>query len=582
MSHKESFNKVKSALVALNPTIKADKGDSFMACCPAHDDSNPSLGVKWENGKTICNCLVGCSKQSVLDAMGLQLSDLFDDTLPISRNASDAYVYRRDGKPYVIKEKFNRTTPTGKNDYKLKTPDGSFSKGATMPLYGEVPESGQVFLVESEKDKDNLALNGLTAVSTAGSGGWKTDMADKFKGLDVLLASHLDDAGLKHTQACIKDLVPVAKSITVLTLDGPEGYDVSDLLSAEDGLDRLHKMIEDTEPLITKARLKVIDLSKVEEKEVEYVWPEVFAKGMVTSLVSEVQSGKSTMMRMAQGIITTGGVWPGTNIRASKGDVIVFNHEEPLAQVVVPSLKAHSADLDRIHLAGLVEDPDGSERVFDIEFDMPVLEDLMVEYPDTKMVVFDPITSYTDCNENSNKEVRRALKPLVDFAEKHNIAVVILSHLNKKVDLDHSNRTMGSKAWHAVPRCSWSIKVENTVDEDTGDKTDTGSRYLSNTKCSYGRKPRGYKWSIDDNGKIVFEEGRFDVGMDDASKKLNPEDVQEWLRQLLDGEPMLASEVFKNGKMFGYGDKAIRAAFNALNANTKKPVFGGPSYWSLT
>ncbi|MEI8221886.1 MAG: CHC2 zinc finger domain-containing protein, partial [bacterium] len=45
-------------------------GDGFMACCPAHDDSNPSLSLSpGKNGLTVWKCFAGCSQADVQDAL---------------------------------------------------------------------------------------------------------------------------------------------------------------------------------------------------------------------------------------------------------------------------------------------------------------------------------------------------------------------------------------------------------------------------------------------------------------------------------------------------------------------------------
>lgn len=45
-------------------------GDGYIACCPAHDDTNPSLSIKdgdW--GKPLVHCFAGCSQESVIAAL---------------------------------------------------------------------------------------------------------------------------------------------------------------------------------------------------------------------------------------------------------------------------------------------------------------------------------------------------------------------------------------------------------------------------------------------------------------------------------------------------------------------------------
>jgi hypothetical protein len=48
---------------------KRHSKDKFIACCPAHDDNNPSLAISDINGKTLLHCFAGCSQNSVIKAL---------------------------------------------------------------------------------------------------------------------------------------------------------------------------------------------------------------------------------------------------------------------------------------------------------------------------------------------------------------------------------------------------------------------------------------------------------------------------------------------------------------------------------
>lgn len=50
----------------------------WKACCPAHDDRNPSLSIKeGDSGAVLLKCFAGCETADVVAAMGLELSALF-------------------------------------------------------------------------------------------------------------------------------------------------------------------------------------------------------------------------------------------------------------------------------------------------------------------------------------------------------------------------------------------------------------------------------------------------------------------------------------------------------------------------
>ena len=54
------------------------QGEGYMACCPAHDDRNPSLSISCsEDSKILINCFAGCEDKDILTILGLKMSDLF-------------------------------------------------------------------------------------------------------------------------------------------------------------------------------------------------------------------------------------------------------------------------------------------------------------------------------------------------------------------------------------------------------------------------------------------------------------------------------------------------------------------------
>ena len=86
-------------------------GNGWMACCPAHEDTNPSLSVGvGEDGRFLICCQAGCRTADVMQAIGLGLRDLFP-----ADNATSAHV--------PISAQKNRNTPKGQ-----KLPNSRFCK----------------------------------------------------------------------------------------------------------------------------------------------------------------------------------------------------------------------------------------------------------------------------------------------------------------------------------------------------------------------------------------------------------------------------------------------------------------------
>jgi len=56
------------------------RNGSWTAQCPAHEDKSPSLSVReTEDGRVLVHCFGGCDVQSVLGAVGMDMTDLFPE-----------------------------------------------------------------------------------------------------------------------------------------------------------------------------------------------------------------------------------------------------------------------------------------------------------------------------------------------------------------------------------------------------------------------------------------------------------------------------------------------------------------------
>ena len=67
--------------------VKSVGRDSWMGCCPAHDDKNPSLKIDLKGEKILIKCWSGCDTESILGAVGMDFDDIFPDR-PIYQRSS--------------------------------------------------------------------------------------------------------------------------------------------------------------------------------------------------------------------------------------------------------------------------------------------------------------------------------------------------------------------------------------------------------------------------------------------------------------------------------------------------------------
>lgn len=62
--------------------VKRTGQESWIACCPAHADKNPSMTItEKDDGRVLVHCFAGCSVDSILGAVGLTFDDLYPERL---------------------------------------------------------------------------------------------------------------------------------------------------------------------------------------------------------------------------------------------------------------------------------------------------------------------------------------------------------------------------------------------------------------------------------------------------------------------------------------------------------------------
>lgn len=235
-----------------------DDGRHWRACCPTHDDRNPSLGL-WigRDGELRAKCYAkkGCTFAGIAEALHTEIADWFPpDAREAKRRGGRVADNRR-----VIEATYDyedivdgawrpvaqvvRYAPNADGDktFIQRRPDGKGGwiwqmGGLKLPLYrlrDVIKRAKQpVFAVEGEKDVESLRALGLVATTNAGGAGkWRLDHGQALRGRRVVIIPDNDEPGKSHACEIAGSLVYWgAASIRIVHLDGPEGGDVSDWL----------------------------------------------------------------------------------------------------------------------------------------------------------------------------------------------------------------------------------------------------------------------------------------------------------------------------------------------------------------
>lgn len=284
------------------PRKKQDGQGSYICKCPAHDDKTESLHVKLGKNKRgqdiiLVKCFAGCDRLDIVHALGLQQKDLTcdpSDDPPFDggtiRKAVPTYERRKAPHPSASptpspargrQENENPKKPDhgqkhlecsypytdeqgallyeacryryddGTKTFRQRRPDpqkpGNWlwdMGGVRLVLY-RLPEVWQairdkrpVWIVEGEKDADNLARLNLTATSSPmGAGKWnKGSYTESLMGATCYILPDNDEPGWQHARDVAQSLDGKAAHARILDLkriwpELPQKGDVSDLIA---------------------------------------------------------------------------------------------------------------------------------------------------------------------------------------------------------------------------------------------------------------------------------------------------------------------------------------------------------------
>lgn len=60
--------------------VRQVKPDAWTACCPAHEDSSPSLAVSDKGDRLLLHCYAGCTFDEIRAALGMQAHEFYADS----------------------------------------------------------------------------------------------------------------------------------------------------------------------------------------------------------------------------------------------------------------------------------------------------------------------------------------------------------------------------------------------------------------------------------------------------------------------------------------------------------------------
>lgn len=77
--------------------VKKHSSNQYTALCPAHGDKHNSLSIGYRSDKShwLIYCHAGCDCKDILNAVGLKMSDLYDNTSNSKHIESQKLIYTK-------------------------------------------------------------------------------------------------------------------------------------------------------------------------------------------------------------------------------------------------------------------------------------------------------------------------------------------------------------------------------------------------------------------------------------------------------------------------------------------------------
>ena len=253
MSASHSLNSAGREAELLSRALRGKQvGQEYRACCPAHDDKNPSLSIGQGDKGVVFKCHAGCSQGEVIDA--LRDKGLWPPAparLTVTSN-NIYYVYNDENG-----QAFFRVTRTKDKTFPIehrKNGQWIWGKGPRTALY-HLDEllarpNEEVWIAEGEKDVDRLrSLGYLATCNPMGAGKWLesyTEIIASRECKEVVLLYDNDSIekglpGQKHAETVALSLLKAKCRVRIVDL--PEGKDVSDYLDLGHTKEELDQLV---------------------------------------------------------------------------------------------------------------------------------------------------------------------------------------------------------------------------------------------------------------------------------------------------------------------------------------------------
>lgn len=531
-----------ASAVASRLTKAKRTGAGWTACCPAHEDTTPSLSISDGDKGVIVKCHAGCSQESVLNAIealgvsirrpktnghnheeqpvltiealaaakGLALATLTDNHVTHDADGVGFRYGNRDGE--LTGTKWRKSLGGGAGGKGFRWSRGPHDEKPT--LYGlwrlekDFANDGRLILCEGETDALTLWQFGYTALGIPGADMWREEWEREIPAdAKVYVILEPDQGGktleAKFLKSSLKKRVHFIRMAE--SAKDPNALHLASEAGFSDDFDALMAAAEPAVPPSNRA-LDWAALAQQQPPGREWAIDHWLGMGHVTLLAGAGGTGKTSVAQAMASCLALGHDYLDSVPKVRR--ILFWACEDDTAelwrrQIAIATgmgvsladfankLFLHSYDGEQVELAGIA---DGKLVA------APMLADLNEQVGDYKadIIILDNIARLYGGNENDRHQVTNFMAMLTGAAKATNAAVLLLGHPGKALGSEYS----GSTAWEGSARARLYLGRNLPDKEPEKDaEADDGVRYLSRRKANYST--RDYRRITYLNGVMV-------------------------------------------------------------------------------
>lgn len=461
---------------------KADGRGRARAQCPGHNGDDLNLAVAIGDQGVLLRChSYDCPAEDIARALNLSLTDLFD--------ADGRAVYHYPNGHDVIRTR----TREGKEIFQRNHP-GNVTQLYRHPDSIDIADAAEVVIVEGEKSVDAALRLGFPCVTTWPGGAKGVDKVDidPLTGKIVHLIADNDEPGRAAMGFLASRLQGVATVSTITTAPkDKQGVDdvwldggTTDDLIPFDPTNYIKGPAEDD-------RQSVIDYFEGKRSSrMEWLWDGIVPLGAASVWAGMGGVSKSTFALWFAGRVTRG---------LAKGEyldkpvtVLYAGHEDDPLKVTLPRLQVNHVDLAKFATYGIRLKEVNGVMMPTFPEDIKRLEKAIVQ-SGAKLVIIDPVLSTMEGDKNMNdaRHVREVIDPLNQLAQRLNVAIVCIAHVNKGTTQART-AVSGSGAWVDATRATVIFAMDDVEPDAPYQQV-----VIQGKKMNYTRTDSAYTYRVE-------------------------------------------------------------------------------------